>query len=121
MCFIWLTKYFPFSILSSLTWINYENRDLVQASNLIRDTQLSTGMCFNVQRFYKDKYFLYFNGKFEKVIKNTTSETFINHLQKIYGQSNVYLSRFEKGVQLIKINREVALGTKYYDFFHHVK
>jgi len=113
---IWLTRYFPFSLLSKITWINYQNREAFQARCAIRDTGYFAGIYFEVEQFYKDDYFIFFEGKFEKVAKGSSRKVFMNGLGKIYGEGNIYLSNIEKGMKLIKINREVVLGRKYYSF-----
>lgn len=113
---IWLTRYFPFSLLSNFTWINYQNREVFQARCAIGDTGYLTGTYFEIEEFYKDDNFIFFKGKFKRVIKHSSRKMFIEGLGKIYGNGNIYLSDIEKGMQLLKINRESVLNRQYLSF-----
>ena len=114
--FVWLTQFPPFSLLSNFTWMNYENREAFQSRCAIRDTGFLAGIYFEVEEFYKDDNFVFFEGKFDKVIKGASGKTFMRGLGKIYGEENIYLSETERGMKLIKITREAALNRPYYSF-----
>lgn len=114
--FVWLTQFPPFSLLSNFTWMNYENREAFQSRCAIRDTGYLNGIYFEVDQFYKDDNFVFFEGKFDKIAKGSSSKKFMQDLGRIYGEGNIYLSEMEKGMKLIKITREAALNRKYYSF-----
>lgn len=76
-----------------------------------------TGRLFQVDFFYKDDNFVYFDGHFDKEKWGVSKQDFLNNLEKIYGEGNIYLSDIQKG-QRIKINREAIMNRKYYSFIH---
>lgn len=118
--FIGLTRFFPFSLLSKLTWMNYQNREVYQAYCAIWDSEFFTGIHFNVDEFYKDENFVCFKGKFKKVAKGSSVKKFVGALGKIYGDGNVYVNNLSPAMFLLRINRNVALDRTYYSFLAEV-
>ncbi|GEM_PF-6326240 len=91
----YLTRYFPFSLISEKYFFHYQNRDLTKVWDFIEDKSLGSGTYFSIKSVERDNYMFYFEGFFSYPKKERIS-AFFEKLRKKFGENNVYINQINR-------------------------
>lgn len=98
-----LTRYFPFSEFKKEHFFHYKNRDVRETLDLMEYKSVFSKRLFKYDYLDRDKYFIYYFGKFVGRDKDKSAKLLMHRLHKKFGKNNVYLDAREKNHFQIRI------------------